>query len=760
MGAREMGPSKDGKWIVLTDFSRIGGRNAEQVAFLGRRKKNLKILSGLFDGLPFYLENQQIVVDRQYYKKFARKDKNFEQILRATIDDLRAKVLILEGGRELSEQMIKEAFVRAKETLIVTARQAETIALTSGRLTPEHAKRLAGDNIVNLRKISDQIEDAALDIENGKIVVSAAQFVALSPEKRIRLQNILGALEAIVLDGGAIDDAVLGQVFDNSILAHNAMLKDVCEITKEGLQINKKTIYPEELKGSSLFEEGLLIESCPSDPSFVPAQVLTFKKEAGWILSTIMNHQREHANRIRDKFGGVTLSENKLRLTLRGTAEYVEMARACVMEFAKLVKEEGAKAKDKKFAETILSVALGEAETELLDVLRAERKTKQKQQNYGGYIQFSGFNPAAIFSQVSVACFEAKSSNQRIFMEQLEDDSKMVIFGIGPAGVGKTSLAVQTALKKLEAYYTKKPGAQPFTKIYVSMPCKAIGGGDMPPIPGDEFKKTKGWFSSIYAPMAKALSPINEYGVPVMEVGEKYVEDMILNKIIVPVPLGHLRGKSFEYGIVVVDEAQTMSRPEMKALITRPGPNCRYVLLGDPGQRDLFPSRSEKGIVPYKWAEIDANGDLCIRKNGVLLNMGPANLYGRFHKGPEAGVIDVFRPANGLAEALVVAGGDPDVSIARFDLTDVRRSDFVRNVQALYEGAELCFEDETEAPQGIGRKDPKEAYLAAKIPAGKTGEYGASPLRPGDRAFGQTLALGLRIPEKKPGGKPIALTQN
>jgi phosphate starvation-inducible PhoH-like protein len=147
-------------------------------------------------------------------------------------------------------------------------------------------------------------------------------------------------------------------------------------------------------------------------------------------------------------------------------------------------------------------------------------------------------------------------------------ESAEIIFGIGSAGTGKTFIAASYAAGEL---FHKR-----IDKIILTRPNVETGRG-MGFLPGELDEK--------YAPY---LQPFDQ--VFTRALGKGFYEYALKAKDIDPKPLGFMRGASFENCIILVDEAQNLTKTEFKMLLSRIGKNCKVILSGDPKQSDISDS--------------------------------------------------------------------------------------------------------------------------------------------------------------------------
>ena len=165
-----------------------------------------------------------------------------------------------------------------------------------------------------------------------------------------------------------------------------------------------------------------------------------------------------------------------------------------------------------------------------------------------------------------------KSIMQNHYIEVLNENK--IIFASGPAGTGKTFLAVAAAVSQLMK--------NKFNRIILSRP--AIEAGEsLGFLPGDLKEKVDPYLRPLFDSLYDLLSL-------------ETVDRMIFNNQIEIAPLAFMRGRTLNNSFVILDEAQNATHTQIKMFLTRFGKNSRMVITGDPSQTDLV-RREESGLV-------------------------------------------------------------------------------------------------------------------------------------------------------------------
>ena len=157
-----------------------------------------------------------------------------------------------------------------------------------------------------------------------------------------------------------------------------------------------------------------------------------------------------------------------------------------------------------------------------------------------------------------------KNLSQENYLLKLNDPTKMIVFATGPAGTGKTMLAVQWAIDQL-----KYGDAD---KIIVTRPAVSVDE-EHGFLPGDLNEKMAPWTRPIFDVLAENYNA-------------KEIEYMVAEGIIETSPLAYMRGRTFKNAVVIADEMQNTTPSQMKMLLTRLGQGSKMVVTGDLQQAD------------------------------------------------------------------------------------------------------------------------------------------------------------------------------
>ncbi|MCI0436642.1 MAG: PhoH family protein [Gemmatimonadetes bacterium] len=166
----------------------------------------------------------------------------------------------------------------------------------------------------------------------------------------------------------------------------------------------------------------------------------------------------------------------------------------------------------------------------------------------------------------------AKSDGQRAYIEAMSEND--IVVAIGPAGTGKTYLAVAAAIDALRKNRVKR--------IVLARPA-VEAGENLGFLPGDLQEKVDPYLRPLY----DALDDI---------MPADWVRRSIESRTIEIAPLAYMRGRTLSDALVILDEAQNATRAQMKMFLTRLGLNSRVIVTGDKTQIDL-PHREDSGLL-------------------------------------------------------------------------------------------------------------------------------------------------------------------
>ena len=164
-----------------------------------------------------------------------------------------------------------------------------------------------------------------------------------------------------------------------------------------------------------------------------------------------------------------------------------------------------------------------------------------------------------------------KTAGQKAYVDAIRDN--MIVFGIGPAGTGKTYLAVAAAVKALRAHEV--------SRIILTRP--AVEAGErLGFLPGDLQSKIDPYLRPLYDALYEMLGA---------ESCQKLIEKMTIEIA----PLAYMRGRTLDDSFIILDEAQNTTPEQMKMFLTRLGNGSKAVVTGDLTQTDL-PRGTRSGL--------------------------------------------------------------------------------------------------------------------------------------------------------------------
>lgn len=245
----------------------------------------------------------------------------------------------------------------------------------------------------------------------------------------------------------------------------------------------------------------------------------------------------EHLRRVRDSIGiDVVVRGDELRL--RGTEDQVERGREVIEELRSIIERQG------HLLESEVREVLGTGPVDSGD---------------GG----PSLDPVEVFHKARTV--EPRSPGQSEYIRAIREND--VVLCAGPAGCGKTYLAVALAINALRSERVRK--------IVLVRP--AVEAGEkLGFLPGDVFAKVNPYLR----PLLDALNDILDF-----ETVRRYIE----KDVIEIVPLAYMRGRTLNNTFIILDEGQNTTITQMKMFLTRMGNESKIVVTGDVTQIDLPP---------------------------------------------------------------------------------------------------------------------------------------------------------------------------
>jgi phosphate starvation-inducible PhoH-like protein len=218
-------------------------------------------------------------------------------------------------------------------------------------------------------------------------------------------------------------------------------------------------------------------------------------------------------------------------------------------------------------------------------------------------------HPKTLFTTQRGKDIRPKTEGQRRFVEAVEANT--LSFGIGPAGTGKTFLAMVMAVRALRA--------REVAKIVLSRP--AVEAGEkLGFLPGDLKEKVDPYLRPLYDALAELLDD----GVTAKFVDRGTIEVGAL---------AYMRGRTLADAFVILDEAQNATREQLKMFLTRLGHNSKMVVNGDVTQIDL-PRGVRSGLldVPRLFAGIDDIGIVELNETDVVRHPLVGKIIGAYSR--------------------------------------------------------------------------------------------------------------------------------
>ena len=162
------------------------------------------------------------------------------------------------------------------------------------------------------------------------------------------------------------------------------------------------------------------------------------------------------------------------------------------------------------------------------------------------------------------AAYVPRTPNQALYVNCLKDKGVDILFGLGPAGCGKTLFACNEAVNSLRTGTVDR--------IVLTRPIVSVDE-DLGYLPGSILKKMDPWTRPMFDILEEYYSPTQ-------------IQLMIQNGVIEISPLAYMRGRTFKRAFIIADEMQNSSPNQMMMITTRIGENSRMIITGDLNQSD------------------------------------------------------------------------------------------------------------------------------------------------------------------------------
>lgn len=270
---------------------------------------------------------------------------------------------------------------------------------------------------------------------------------------------------------------------------------------------------------------------------------LDLKFDDNQLVPLLYGEQNIHLSILEDRLG-VDIASRGNQLVISGTAAKLELARIALNTLWKRLRKD---------------LPVGEAEIDAV-VRLADGNTDKSTRD----LALSAFEqPEKHKIKTRHSPISARTPVQAAYLEAM-DKSEMV-FGLGPAGTGKTWLAVAKAVAMLQS------GA--VDRIILCRP--AVEAGErLGFLPGDMQEKVNPYLRPIFDALHEMMT------------ADQVIKRLGQNEIEIA-PLAFMRGRTLSNAFVILDEAQNTTSEQMKMALTRLGENSRMVITGDPSQIDL-----------------------------------------------------------------------------------------------------------------------------------------------------------------------------
>ena len=198
-------------------------------------------------------------------------------------------------------------------------------------------------------------------------------------------------------------------------------------------------------------------------------------------------------------------------------------------------------------------------------IMRSKRSTTYNELYNDGGISNKKLGNKVVSQKALSPVYKPKSTKQSRYVNSLASPDTSIVFGIGPAGCGKTLFACLQGIQMLKSGAVKK--------LVLTRPIVPVEEEEIGFLPGTLAKKMDPWTRPI-------LDTLLEF------YHQKDLDEMFYNGVIEICPLAFMRGRSFKNAFIIADEMQNSTPNQMLMLTTRIGDQCKMVVTGDLKQTD------------------------------------------------------------------------------------------------------------------------------------------------------------------------------
>lgn len=201
-----------------------------------------------------------------------------------------------------------------------------------------------------------------------------------------------------------------------------------------------------------------------------------------------------------------------------------------------------------------------------------------------------------------------KTEAQYNYVELMRE--KTLVIGDGPAGTGKSYIAIRWAIEQLNSLAVKR--------IIVTRPMVEAADESMGFLPGDVAEK----FAPYFEPLRQIF--LEDYS-------QTHLDNLFKRGKVEIAPLPLIRGLTFDNCIVIADECQNMTAKQMRLLLTRVGENCTVILNGDDDQKDIK-GRSGLEDAIRRFGKMDGVGHLRFTENDIVRSAFVREILARYRQ--------------------------------------------------------------------------------------------------------------------------------